>query len=65
MFISVYILWTCFSEIHRYKIFVSQSFDLIEWRWECEKHVIMLGCLCKALFIEEGATLLQNGETEI
>ena len=25
------------------------SFDLIEGHWECEKYVVMLGCLYKAL----------------
>ena len=30
---------------------------------ECEKHAVMLGCLCKALLRDEGATHLQNGET--
>ena len=44
------------------KIFVSWSFDLIELHWDCEKHVIMFGCLCKALIREEGAIHLQNGE---
>ena len=39
------------------------SFDLIEGRWECEKHEVMFGCLCKALLRQEGATHLQNGET--
>ena len=35
----------------------------IEGHWECEKHAVMLGCLCKALLREEGATHLHNGET--
>ena len=46
----------CFSED-------SQSFDLIEGHWECEKHAVVLDCLCKPLLKEEGATHLQNGET--
>ena len=37
-------------------------FDLTDGHWECEKHAVN-GCLCKALFREEGATNLQNGET--
>ena len=49
--------------IDRIVIFVSWSFDLIEGHWECEKHAVMLGCLCKTLLREEGATQLQNGET--
>ena len=51
-----------FGEIHRIKIFVSWSFDLIERHWQCEKHMVMLGCLCKALVREEDATHMQNGE---
>ena len=43
------------------KIFVSRSFGLTEGHWECEKHAVMLGCLCKALEREDGATFLQNG----
>ena len=39
----------CFGEIHLIKSFVSRSFDLIEGHWECKKHAVMLGCLCKAL----------------
>ena len=27
----------------------SLSCDLMEGYWECEKRVVMLGCLCKAL----------------
>ena len=53
----------CFSEIHLIKIFVSLSCDINEEHWECEKHAVMLGCLCKALLREEDATHLQNGET--
>ena len=45
------------------EFFVSRSFDLIEGHWECEKHAVMLDCLCKALLREDGATHLQNGET--
>ena len=45
------------------KIFVSRSFDLIEGHWECEKQVVMLGCICKALLREDDVTHLQNGET--
>ena len=51
------------GEIHCIKFFVNRSFDLIEGHWECEKHGVMLGCLCKALLREEGVTHLQNGET--
>ena len=47
------------------KFLVRQSFDLIEGLWECEKHAVMLGCVCKVLLREEGATHLQNGETWI
>ena len=47
------------------KILVSWSFALIEEHWECEKHVVMLGCLCKALLREEGAIHLQNGKLKI
>ena len=50
----------CFSEIRGIKIFVRRSFDLIKGHWDCEKHAVMLGCLCKALLREEGATHLQN-----
>ena len=46
----------CFGEIHWIKIFVSWSFDLIEGHWECEKHAVMLGFLCKSLLREEGTT---------
>ena len=53
----------CFGEIHSIRIFVSLSFALIEGHRECKKHAVMLGCLCKALLSEGGATLLQNGET--
>ena len=42
----------CFGEINQIKIFVSWSFDLIEGHWKCEKHYIMLGCLCKPLLRE-------------
>ena len=45
------------------KIFVSRSFDLIKGYWECEKHAVMFGCLCKALLRKEGGTHLQNRET--
>ena len=55
----------CFSEIHWIKIFVSRSFDLIEGHWKCEKHAVMLGCLCKALLIEDRATYLHCGKPEI
>ena len=55
----------CFGEIHRIKIVVSLSCHRIEGHWECEKHVVMLGCLCKVLLREASATLWQNGETEI
>ena len=37
-------------------------FDQTEGHWKCQKHAVMLGCLCKALLREEGATHLQNGE---
>ena len=48
------------GEIHLIKIFVSRSFDLIEGLWECEKHAVMVGFLCKALLREEGVTHLKN-----
>ena len=51
----------CFCEIHWIKFFVSRSFDLIEGHWECEKHAVMLGCLCKALLIKDRATHLHSG----
>ena len=53
----------CFGKIHLIKIFVSLSFNLIEGYWECKKHAVMLGCLCKAILRKEGGTHLQNGET--
>ena len=34
------------------KFFVSLSFDLVEGHWECEKHEVMLSCICKALLRE-------------
>ena len=37
----------------------------MEGHWECEKHAVMLRCLCKSLSIQEGATHFQNGEFEI
>ena len=46
----------CLGEIHWIKTFVSGSFDLIEGYWDCENHVAMFGCLCKALLSENGAT---------
>ena len=45
------------------KSYVSRSFDPFEGHWECEKHAVMLGCLCKALLREENATHLQNRKT--
>ena len=40
---------------------LSQSvFCLIEGHCECEKQAVMLGCLCKALVRDGGATYLQN-----
>ena len=55
----------CFGEIHRIKTFVSRSFHLVEGHWECEKHAVMLGWLCKALLRKEGATHLQMEKLEI
>ena len=40
-----------------------KSFDLIEGHRECEKHAVMIDCLCKARLREEGATHFQNEET--
>ena len=45
------------------KYAVSRSFGLTEGHLECEKHAVMLGCLCITLEREDGATFLQNGET--
>ena len=42
------------------KTFVSLSYDLIEGHWECGKHAVMLGCLCKLILREEGVTHSQN-----
>ena len=53
----------CIGEIHRINIFVSPSFDLIEWHSVAEEHAAMFVCLCKALLIEAGVTHLQNQET--
>ena len=36
---------------------------LIEGHWECEKHAVMLGCVCESFLREEGATHFQNGES--
>ena len=44
-------------------LLVSRSFDLTEGHLECEKHVVMLGRLFKAVLREEGATHFQNGKT--
>ena len=47
----------------RFIEFIIWSFDLIEGHWECEKHVVMLGFLCKVLLREGDAAHLQNRET--
>ena len=39
------------------------SLDLIEGHLECEKHAVMLGCLCKPPLREDAATHLQKGDT--
>ena len=51
------------SEIQLIKFFVSRSFDLIQGNWECEKHAVMLGCLCKSPLRKDDGIYLQNGET--
>ena len=37
----------------------SRLFDLFKGYWECEKHSVMLGCLCKALLREAGTIHLK------
>ena len=44
------------------KYMLDGLFDQTEGHWKCQKHAVMLGCVCKALLREEGATHLQNGE---